>query len=154
MRAAGDQLGGVPLLDPLGQYEHADVGPAVPDHQGRAQPLVGKGRWHPDIDDDHVRIVRSHRAQELLGVPLGRRHLVARLGEQPGESLAQQDGILGDDYPHGNSAAMIVGPPDGDSTDSRPSTPETRSASPDSPGRWQSAPPIPSSLIITVSVPG
>jgi hypothetical protein len=49
---------------------------------------------------------------------------------------------------------MIVGPPDGDSTDSSPSTPPTRSARPDSPAPPGSAPPIPSSLTRTVSVPG
>ena len=89
-----------------------------------------------------------------LGVPLGRGDLVPGLGEQPGQALAQQDGILRDHYPHGSSAAMIVGPPAGDSTDSRPSTPDTLSARPDSPGLLMSAPPIPSSLIMTVSVPG
>ena len=98
--------------------------------------------------------VRGHRAQELLAVALGGGHLVPGLGEQPGQPLPQQHGVLGDHYPHGSSAAMIVGPPDGDSTESRPSTPDTRSASPDRPGPCGSAPPIPSSLIMTVSVPG
>ena len=154
LRAPGDQLGGVPLLDPLGQDEHAGVRPAVPDHQGRAQALVGEGGRHPDVDDDRVRALRVDRAQELLGVALGRGHLVPGLGEQPGQPLAQQHGVLRDHYPHGSSAAMIVGPPDGDSTESRPSTPDTRSARPDRPGLCTSAPPIPSSLIMTVSVPG
>ena len=134
VRAPGDQLGGVPLLHPLGQDEHADVRPAVADHQGRAQPLVGEGGRHPDVDDDRVRAVRGDRAQELLPVALGRGHLVPGLGEQPGQPLPQQHGVLRDHYPHGSSAAMIVGPPDGDSTESRPSTPDTRSASPERPG--------------------
>jgi hypothetical protein len=134
VRAAGDQFGGVPLLHPLGQHEHADVGPLVPDHQGRAQPLVGEGGRHPDVDDNRVRGIRGHRAQELLAVALGGGHLVPGLGEQPGQSLPQEHGVLGDDYPHGSSAAMIVGPPLGDSTESRPSTPDTRSARPERPG--------------------
>src|SRR5271170_514154 len=154
VRAAGDQLGGVPLLHPLGQHEHADLGPAVAHHQGGAQAFVGERGRHPYVDHYRVRGVLGHGAQEPLGLARDRGDLVAGLGEQPGQPLAQQYGILRDDYPHGSSAAMIVGPPTGDSTDNRPSTPDIRSASPDRPVLVMSAPPIPSSLIMTVSVPG
>ena len=53
-------------------------GQLVADHQRRAQPLVGEGGRHPDVDDHRVRVVRGHRAQELLGVWLGRGDLVRR----------------------------------------------------------------------------
>ena len=75
-------------------------------------------------------------------------------GEQQHQPLAQQHRVLGQRRPHGSFAAMIVGPPDGDSTLNLPSTPRTRSASPVRPAPFALAPPTPSSLTMTVSVPG
>jgi hypothetical protein len=154
VRAVGDELGGVPFLHPLGEHEHADAGPLVADQQRRPQPLIGERGRHPDVDHAHVGDGGGDRPQELLGVAVGRDDLMAGLGQQPGQSLPQQHRILGDHDPHGSTAEMIVGPPDGDSTERVPSTPATRSARPDSPAPPGSAPPIPSSLITTVSVPG
>ena len=154
VRPAGDQLGGVPLFHPLGQHQDTGGRPLVTHHQRRPQPLVGERGRHPHVDHDRVRALGADGAQERLGVARGGHDAVAGLGEQPGQALAQQDGILRDHYPHGSSTAMIVGPPDGDSTDIRPSTPDTRSDRPRSPAPAGSAPPMPSSLIMTVSVPG
>ncbi len=66
--------------------------------------------------------------------------------EQPGESLADEDGVLGDHDAHGSSAVMRVGPPGGLLIVRRPSTAATRAASPASPAPAGSAFPIPSSL--------
>ena len=87
--------------------------------------------------------------------------LLAAVLEQPGQPLPQERGILGDHDPHqwlpqapyglqarsGNSTVTVVGPPAGLTTSIRPSTVETRCASPVSPlPRAASAPPTPSSL--------
>ncbi len=137
VRAAGDQLGGVALLDPLGQDEDADVGPLVPDEQRGAQALVGERRRHPHVDHADVWPRVGDGAEERLGVARGGDDLVARLFQQQDEALAEQDRVLGDRYahgspfyPHGSTAEMIVGPPGGDSTDSAPSMPAMRSARP------------------------
>src|SRR6204780_434886 len=152
--AAGDELGRVLLLDPLGEHQHADVGPAVADHERGPQALIGEGGRHPHVDHGRVGRAGGDRAQEPLGVGLGRDDLVPGLLEEPGQPLAEQHRVLGDRYPHGSTAEIIVGPPDGDSTDSSPSTPLTRSARPDRPAPGGAAPPMPSSLTSTVSVPG
>src|SRR6185312_6468897 len=123
LRAVGQQLGGVPLLHVLGQDDH-DVGPVGVD-----------------------------LAQELLGVSGGRLHLIAGLGEQPGQALSQQHRVLGHHYPHGSTAAITVGPPSGLVTKRRPSIPATRAASPDRPWPVRLAPPTPSSLMATLSRP-
>src|ERR1700689_2807161 len=152
--AAGDELGRVLLLEPLGEHQHADVGPAVADHERGSQALIGEGGRHPHVDHGRVGRAGGDRAQEPLGVGLGRDDLVPGLLEEPGQPLAEQHRVLGDRYPHGSTAEIIVGPPDGDSTDSSPSTPLTRSARPDRPAPGGAAPPMPSSLTSTVSVPG
>src|SRR6185437_11600413 len=153
VRAAGDQLGGVAFLHPLGQDEDARVRPLVAYQQRGPQSLVGERRGHPDVDHAHVGPCLGHRAQERLGVAGGGHHLVAGLFQEQRQALAEQDRVLGDRYAHGITAEMIVGPPGGDSTDSAPSRPAIRSARPASPDPAGSAPPMPSSLITTLSVP-
>src|SRR5205823_8327949 len=81
----------------------------------------------------------------------GRIDLVAGLGEQPGQALAQEYRVFGDHYPHGSTASISVGPPSGLVTRSRPSMPATRAASPDRPWPARLAPPMPSSLTATLS---
>ena len=48
------------------------------------------------------------RARQPDRVSLGRRDLVSAVGEQPPESLAQEDLVLGDHDPHGSSAVIVV----------------------------------------------
>ena len=63
----------------------------------------------------------------------GRADLDARLGEQPGQALAQQHGVVGDHDPHGSSASTSV--PWGwfSLTRKVPRSADTRSARPCSP---------------------
>src|SRR5215469_7756033 len=152
VRPVGQQLGGVALLHVLREHQHAHLGPAAAYHQRGAQPLVGEGRRHPHVHYHGVGLVLADRPKELLGLPGGRDHVVPGLGEQPGQPLAQQHGVLGDHDPHGSSTSITVPAPAGLSTVSRPSTPDTRSARPDRPRPRGSAPPIPSSRITTESV--
>src|SRR5215469_14653096 len=152
VRPVGQQLGGVAFLHVLREHQHAHLGPAAAYHQRGAQPLVGEGRRHPHVHYHGVGLVLADRPKELLGLPGGRDHVVPGLGEQPGQPLAQQHGVLGDHDPHGSSTSITVPAPAGLSTVSRPSTPDTRSARPDRPRPRGSAPPIPSSRITTESV--
>ena len=62
-----------------------------------AQALVGVGRRHPDVDDRDVGLVGADLAQQVLGVAGLAGDLEARLLEQAGEALAQEDGVVGDD---------------------------------------------------------
>src|SRR5512132_281426 len=96
-------------------------------------PLVGVGRGHLDVDDGDVRALELDAAQEarsVLGFP---HHVEAGVGEEAGEPLPQEHGIVGDDYPHGISARILTPPPGARSTARRPSRAPTRSSSSTSP---------------------
>ena len=85
--------------------------------------------------------------------------LVAGLGEEQLEPLAEQDRVVGDltsltACRSGTSARSRVGPPSGEATIRSPSTPASRSRSPSRPrpgATW--APPRPSSSTVTTSIP-
>ncbi len=60
------------------------------------------GRRHPHVGDDHVRQGVGggqlvDRPEQRLTVPDSRHDLQAAVGEQPGQALPQQYGVLGDD---------------------------------------------------------
>lgn len=67
--ARGDQLRRVFDLDVRRQHQHTDAGMLAPDLLGRFQPLGGMGRWHPNIDDDEIRALRSNQFQQRRGIP-------------------------------------------------------------------------------------
>ena len=69
--------------------------------------------------------------------------LDSRLDEQPGQSLAQQGGVVRDHYPHGSTASRRVPPSAPGPTESRPPSAATRSDSPCSPLPRGSTPPTP-----------
>src|SRR5262249_7704599 len=152
LRPAGEQLGGVSLLDVLRQDKHSHVWPRAAHDQRGPQPFVGEGRRHAHIHYDHVGLMLADLPEKLFRLSGCRYDVVACLGEQPGQALAQQDRILGNHDAHGSSTSTSVGPPAGLRTSSVPSTPATRAARPDSPCPDGSAPPIPSSRITSVSV--
>ena len=83
----------------------------------------------------------SHRGEQPAGVAERRDDLVAVLGEQAGDALAQQHRVLGDHDAHGSSATIIVGPPSGLAMRSRPSTAVTRSRRPRQPAAADARPP-------------
>ena len=70
---AGEQLGGVALLDVLGQDEDADGGPALADLQRGTEAVVGVRRRHADVDDGEVGLVALDGAEQLVGVGRRRR---------------------------------------------------------------------------------
>ena len=73
-------------------------------------------------------------AQQLRGVARLREHVDAIGGEQPGEALADDDCVVGEDHPHGIVAVRWVPWPAGLSMWRLPSRASTRSRSPRSPG--------------------
>ena len=93
--------------------QKAHVGELLADHKGRAQPVVGVFRRHPDVDDRHVRFVRTNLPQQILGVARLGDDFDSRLGEQPDGALPQQHGVVGDHYAHGISARSTVPSPGG-----------------------------------------
>ena len=146
------QFGGVALLDVLGQHQDGDRRVLAPDDQRRPDALVGVGRRHPDVDDHQVGALLADGPQQLLGVGHGRDDLEAAVGQQLGQALPQQHGVLGDHDSHGSSTVIVVGPPGGLSMARVPSTAAARWASPSSPlPAAGAAPPWPSSLTTTRS---
>jgi hypothetical protein len=81
--------------------------------KGGPYALVGEGGWHADVDDAGVHLVRGQRAQQARTVADGGDHVHTVLGEQPGQGLPEQAGILGDHDAHGTSTVTTVGPPGG-----------------------------------------
>lgn len=158
--AAGQQSGGVGRLDVL--REHQDPGAGMVRAQGyrRPQSFVGVRRGHPDVHDRRVGSVFRYGGQQRRAVPDGVAHGMAVVGEQPGQALSQDGGVLRDHDPHvrhasiGSSAVTTVGPPGGLETRNAPSTTVTRSFSPVRPEpRAASAPPTPSSATLRTSTP-
>jgi hypothetical protein len=141
VRAAGDELGGVALLHPLGQDEDADVGPLVADQQGGAQALVGERGWHPHVHHADVRPASATARRNVSASPAAATiswPASSRSRVRPLRSRTESSAIA--TRTHGSTAEMIVGPPDGDSTNRSPSTPARRSARPDRPGAGRVGP--------------
>src|SRR6266540_1099890 len=124
----GQQVGGVALLDVLGQHHHGDLRVLAADHERGPDALVGVGRRHAHVDHDQVGVVLADSSQQLLGVGHGGGDLEAAVAEQLGQAFAEQDRVLGDHDSHGSSTVMVVGPPGGLWMASVPSTAAARRA--------------------------
>src|SRR5436190_20876826 len=109
-------------------------------------------RGQADVDDRDVGGVAAHLEQEIVGVRGLPDDVETGFTEEPGETLAQKDAVLGDRYAHGISAFTRVPPPWGVQTRRRPPRASTRSASPRRPDPCSlSAPPMPSSTTSTTN---
>jgi hypothetical protein len=89
------------VLDVLAERDDGQAGAGAAQFYGGAQPFVGEGRGHPDVGDHQVGGMRSDGSLEGLGVAHRGCGLEAEPFEQPGQALAQQDSVLGQDYPDG-----------------------------------------------------
>src|SRR5262249_15822502 len=67
------------------------------------------GRRHADVDDRGVGPGEADGAQQPGGVADLADDLDARVGQHPGDALARDHHVLGDDYAHGISSRYAVG---------------------------------------------
>src|SRR4029078_3076510 len=118
----GQELHRIRRLDVLGEYEHTAGGVLLADLLGGAKTLVGMRRRHADVHDRHVRRVAPHLQQELVRVPGLADDLEPGLVEDARHALAEEDGVLCQDYPHGISARIMVPRPGALSTSRVPAS--------------------------------
>ena len=95
-------------LDVPGEHEDAQV--RVGGSQAARDPrtVVGVIRRHADDDDRDVGLRLVDRGLERVGVAGLGDDLVPCVGEQAGEPLAEQRGVLSDHDAHGTTASTIV----------------------------------------------
>jgi len=96
---SANEIEGVASLEKLRHHEHAGLLQLRADRLCGSQPVVGQGRWHPNVGDDHVGPVRACLAQEVVGVCRGRNDVEAALLEDVDDPLAHQGLILSDHDP-------------------------------------------------------
>ena len=102
--ALREELHRVARLDVLGEDEHAGGRVPLADLLRRAQPFVGLGRRHPDVDDRDIGLVHRDVAQQVLGVSRLRDDVEAGVPEQARDSLAQEHGVVGEHDADGRGA--------------------------------------------------
>src|SRR6187455_670776 len=152
--ARADELDRVVRLDVLREHEDGRLRVPLPDLGGRAHALVLVRRRHAYVDDREIRLVLGDDGHERLGVSDAGDDRVTGILEQPRDPLAEEHGVVGDHDSHGSATSTRVPRPRGLETASVPPWAATRSCRPARPEpRRTTAPPMPSSLIETRSVP-
>ena len=153
--AGADEVDRVRGLDVLGEQQDPQSGMRRPQGHGGARAVVGVVGRHPDVDDGEVGVVARTASISVVASGDPGHDLVAGVGEQAGQSLAEQGGVLArsrcarqhrlDDRCRHRAWLSI---------DSCPPWAPTRSARPASPdpGR-DAARPLPSSVTRTCSWP-
>ena len=147
----GEELGGVGLLDVLRHDQDPRLGRAVAQRERGPHTLVAERRRQADVDDRDLRPLEQDARDQRRAVRDGRDDVEAVVAQQPGQAVAQQREVLGDHNAQGITALIVVGPPAGLTTTSRPSSASTRRASPRRPLPSAFAPPAPSSVTCTTS---
>ena len=102
------QVGDVAALQRLGEQQDAEPGVALAELERRLGALVRVRRRHPDVDDRDVGCVLVDHGEQLVGVGGPGHDVDPRLGEQVGQAVAQQPGVVGDHDPHGSTASTVV----------------------------------------------
>ena len=70
----------------------------------RAQPFVGLGRRHPDVDDGDIRLVHRDMAQQVLGIPRLCDDVEACVPEQARDAFTQEHRVIGEYDAYGRGA--------------------------------------------------
>src|SRR5205823_14400928 len=86
--ALREQVERIVGLDILGEDEYAGPGVLLANLPRSPKALVRVRRRHADVDDRHLRAVRPHPQEQLLGVPRLPHDLEAGILEQPRDALA------------------------------------------------------------------
>ena len=102
--AVGQQLRGVGRLDVLGDHEYGSAGDLAAHLERGAQALVAEGGGQADVHDREIGAPGDHLADQRIAVADRGHHFDVVVAQQAGQAVAQEHVILGDDYPHGNSA--------------------------------------------------
>jgi hypothetical protein len=99
--AAGQEFHRVLDVDVRGQHQDGRVGELHTDYPGRVEALGGVGRRHPNVGHYQVGRVLADQREQLCTVASLPDDVETRAFEQAGQSLAEQDVILGQDHPQG-----------------------------------------------------
>src|SRR5215212_1057698 len=75
----------------------------LPNLHGGLQAFVGVCRRHLDVDDGNVGSIESNGFLQRRAVPGQPDHIQTHCLEQPGETLTEQELVVGDHDAHGNS---------------------------------------------------
>ena len=67
-------------------------------------------RWHPYVDDGHVRAHHVDPPQEIIGSRGGRDDIDARISQETGETLPQEELVVRDHDAHGISSVRWSDP--------------------------------------------
>src|SRR5439155_10033234 len=94
------QVEGVATVEVRGEHDHSDFGVFAPNPYGRIDPFLCVCRWHPDVGEHDVWLVRLDRREERIEVD-GRGDDVdpIRGSEQRSRSFTDEVTVLGDDQP-------------------------------------------------------
>src|SRR5438874_10649 len=85
-------------LDVGGEQQDADLRELLPDRPRRVETFPGVRRRHPDVDHGHVRDVRSDRLGQRVRVAGLVDDVVARLAQDAGDTLADEDVVVRYDH--------------------------------------------------------
>src|SRR4029079_15672186 len=120
-------------LEVLREHEHGDLGVADANLARRHEAFVGIGRWHPDVDQRHVRLHVANTGEKRICIADLLYDFDLVLAQEGCDSLADQRGVVGDYDAHGNSAPTVVPRPSALSITSVASSASSRSRSPATP---------------------
>ncbi|BDZ49452.1 hypothetical protein GCM10025867_16930 [Frondihabitans sucicola] len=92
-----EEVGRVVGLRVLAEQQDSDGRVRALDRDTGPDALVSEGRRHPDVEDGEVGFGRAEIGHQRLGVAVGADDVVARLLEETGDTLAEENGVVGQD---------------------------------------------------------
>ena len=93
-RVVADEIHGIRLVAELGEHENAGLRMLAADRERSPQAVVSVVWWHLHVDDRDVWMVRGHLAAQINRVASLSDHFESALGQQPGQSLPQEQLIF------------------------------------------------------------